>query len=216
MSRQNPGTGGDQDSLPEPTVSRLPLYLRCLDRLYEAGSPSIDSVTLAKMAGVAAHNLRKDLAYLGNLGVRGSGYDVGPLREKITRILGADQEWKIVICGVGNLGTAFANYLSRSKERFVLDALFDNNVNRIGERVAGVTVSPIETLPEVISGNGSYLGIITTPPEVAFDISRRLVSSGVRSMLNFAPVHIDLGEGTMVRNVDVGLHLLMLSYHEML
>ena len=71
MSRQNPGTGGDQDSLPEPTVSRLPLYLRCLDRLYEAGSPSIDSVTLAKMAGVAAHNLRKDLAYLGNLGVRG-------------------------------------------------------------------------------------------------------------------------------------------------
>ena len=202
--------------LPEPTITRLPLYLRCLDRLHESGEVAVDSQTLAQMAGVGAHNLRKDLAYLGNLGTRGSGYDIVHLRETISSILGADRTWNVAICGVGNLGTAFAKYLSSTQDRFMLTHLFDVDPQKLDTTVAGIRVVHNDQMGARLIEGGPHLGIISTPPESALDVARLLASYGVRSMLNFAPVHIDLGPANLVRNVDVGLHLLMLSYHEML
>jgi redox-sensing transcriptional repressor len=200
--------------IPEATVGRLPIYLRALVELAEAGHGTISSETLAEAAGVNSAKVRKDLSHLGSYGTRGVGYDVAYLIHQVRRELGLTQHWPIVIVGIGNLGHALANYRGFAERGFRVAALVDADPAKVGEEVAGLTVRPVEDLVRVVREHEAALGVICTPASEAQRVADRLVEAGVRSILNFAPAVLQVPEGVSVRKVDLAIELQILAYYE--
>jgi redox-sensing transcriptional repressor len=201
--------------IPEATVARLPIYLRCLlDLAEDRGEMTVSSEDLARMAGVNAAKVRKDLSYLGSYGTRGVGYDVEYLLYQITRELGLTQDWPAAIIGVGNLGRALASYKGFSERGFRITALFDADDDVIGSDVAGLTIRHLDELKEVVAEDGISIGIICTPPSAAQEVAERLVDAGVKSILNFAPAVVNVPPDVTVRKVDLSIELQILSFYQ--
>src|SRR5581483_10747004 len=198
--------------IPEATVARLPVYLRCLVEVADGKIATVSSERLAEMAGVNAAKVRKDLSHLGSYGVRGVGYDVEYLLYQISRELGLTQHWAVVIVGVGNLGHALANYAGFASRGFRIAALVDADRSRVGERVVGVEVSHLDDLEGVVSREQVSIGLIATPAAAAQDVCDRLVACGVTSILNFAPTVLAVPPGVDVRKVDLATELQILAF----
>jgi redox-sensing transcriptional repressor len=200
--------------IPEATVGRLPLYLRVLVDVASSGGTTMSSDELADAAGVTSAKVRKDLSYLGSYGTRGVGYDVAYLVHQIRRELGLTQHWPIVIAGIGNLGHALANYRGFTERGFEVAALVDSDPAKVGERVGGLEVRPIEELSELVRKHGVAIGVIATPASAVQEVAERLVDAGVRSILNFAPAVVSVPESVTVRKVDLATELQILAYYE--
>jgi redox-sensing transcriptional repressor len=201
-------------AIPEATVGRLPVYLRALLDLAESRPDTkVSSEELARLAGVNAAKVRKDLSYLGSYGTRGVGYDIEYLLYQITRELGLTQDWPAAIIGVGNLGRALASYKGFSERGFRIAALFDIDERVVGRKEAGLDVRHIDELKEVVTEEGISIGIIATPPQAAQEVAERLVDAGVKSILNFAPAVINVAPDVSVRKVDLSIELQILSFH---
>jgi redox-sensing transcriptional repressor len=201
-------------SIPEATVGRLPVYLRALVELAEAGAGTVSSDELAEAAGVNSAKVRKDLSHLGSYGTRGVGYDVAYLIHQIRRELGLTQHWAIVIVGIGNLGHALANYGGFAERGFRVAALVDDDPARIGERVGVLEIRHVDELPELVQRRDVAIGVIATPATAAQDVADRLVAAGVRSILNFAPAMVTVPPGVSVRKVDLAVELQILAFYE--
>jgi redox-sensing transcriptional repressor len=206
-----PGPG---KPIPAATVTRLPVYLRALNQLAGSGTDTVSSGALAEAAGVSPAQLRKDLSSLGSYGTRGVGYDVDYLRRQIGREVGSAHEWPVVIVGLGNLGTALANYSGFSSRGFRIVAMVDPNPALIGRRVNGVPISDLADLETVLARTGAVIAVIATPAEAAQAVADRLVYQGVTSILNFAATVLVVPDGVTVRKVDLGQELQILAYHE--
>jgi redox-sensing transcriptional repressor len=200
--------------VPEATVARLPVYLRALSALADAGRTTVSSEALADASGVGSAKLRKDLSYLGSYGTRGVGYDVQELVLHISRALGLGQRWSVVLVGVGNLGQALAGYGGFDDRGFRIAALLDADPERTGEVVAGLRIRPLDDLDSVVREQEVSIGVIATPALGAQDVCDRLVAAGVRSILNFAPTVLQVPDGVDVRRVDLSNELQILSFHE--
>ncbi|MDQ4027812.1 MAG: redox-sensing transcriptional repressor Rex [Actinomycetota bacterium] len=201
-------------AIPEATVGRLPVYLRALLDLAESRPDTkVSSEELARLAGVNAAKVRKDLSYLGSYGTRGVGYDIEYLLYQITRELGLTQDWPAAIIGVGNLGRALASYKGFSERGFRIAALFDVDERVVGRKEAGLEVRHLDELKEVVTEQGISIGIIATPPQAAQEVAERLVDAGVKSILNFAPAVINVAPDVSVRKVDLSIELQILSFH---
>ena len=201
--------------IPEATVARLPVYLRCLlDVAEERGEMTVSSEDLARMAGVNAAKVRKDLSYLGSYGTRGVGYDVEYLLYQITRELGLTQDWPAAIIGVGNLGRALASYKGFSERGFRITALFDVDEDVIGSDIGGLPIKHLDELKEVVAEDGISIGIICTPPAAAQEVAERLVDASVKSILNFAPAVVNVPPDVTVRKVDLSIELQILSFYQ--
>ena len=200
--------------IPEATVARLPVYLRVLSALAEAGTTTIASDALAAVAGVGSAKLRKDLSHLGSYGTRGVGYDVEYLVYQISRVLGLTQHYRVVIVGVGNLGHALANYAGFATRGFRIAALVDADPRRVGETVAGLEVLHLDELETAVKEHEASIGVIATPANSAQEVCDRLVACGVTSVLNFAPVVLSVPESVDVRKVDLSIELQILAFHE--
>ena len=200
--------------IPEATVARLPVYLQILVEQAELGIDNLSSDGLAELAGVNAAKVRKDLSYLGSYGTRGVGYEVEFLLYQISRELGLTQDWPVVIIGIGNLGHALANYRGFSARGFRIVALLDADPSKVGERLAGVTVRPLDDLADVVAEHKVAIGIIATPAPAAQDVADRLVAAGVRSVLNFAPAVLNVPPGVSLRKVDLSIELQILSFYQ--
>ena len=198
--------------VPEATVARLPLYLRALHALAEAGRTTVSSEALAEAAGVNSAKLRKDLSHLGSYGTRGVGYDVAHLVAQISRELGLSRRCSVVLVGVGNLGRALAGYGGFASRGLAIDALLDADRERVGEEIAGLTVRHIDDLPDVVTGVS--IGVIATPAAAAQEVCDRLVAAGVTSILNFAPTVLSVPPHVDLRKVDLSIELQILSFHE--
>jgi redox-sensing transcriptional repressor len=201
-------------SIPEATVARLPVYLRALAGLAESGSETISSDALALAAGVNSAKVRKDLSHLGSYGTRGVGYDVQYLVHQISRELGLTQDWSVVIVGVGNLGHALANYGGFAERGFRIAALVDADRRRVGEDLAGLTVRHVDEIDQIVRESRASIGVIATPGHAAQEVCDRLVAAGVTSILNFAPVVLNVPAGVDLRKVDLSIELQILSFHE--
>jgi redox-sensing transcriptional repressor len=199
--------------IPDATVARLPVYLRCLYELVEARTETVSSERLAQLAGVNAAKVRKDLSYLGSYGTRGVGYDVRYLVFHVSRELGLTQDWPVVIVGVGNLGHALAGYAGFGERGFPVAALLDADPARVGERIGELTVRHIRELPEVVAEVGVAVGVVATPAEGAQEVVDALVAAGVRSILNFAPAMVAVPDHVYLRKVDLALELQILSFY---
>jgi len=200
--------------IPEATVARLPVYLRVLGALAESGVTTVSSDALAVAAGVGSAKLRKDLSHLGSYGTRGVGYDVEYLVYQISRTLGLTQHYCVVIIGVGNLGHALANYAGFASRGFQIVALIDSDPRRVGEDINGLEVRHLDELETVVKEHEVSIGVIATPAASAQDVCDRLVSCGVTSVLNFAPIVLAVPDTVDVRKVDLSIELQILAFHE--
>ena len=196
--------------IPDATVARLPVYLRCL--AMRAGAGTCSSEDLARTAGVNAAQVRKDLSFLGAQGVRGVGYNVDELKQEIRTALGLTHEFPVVIVGAGNLGRALANYRGFSEWGFSIAAILDVDARRIGSTISGTTVESLSELEDLVPERGIEIGIIATPSDQAQLVGDRLAAAGIRSILNFAPTVISV-EASEVRVVDLSTELQILAYH---
>ena len=209
---------GLRSGIPEATVARLPVYHRALVALGARGVLVVSSDELAEATAVSSAKLRKDLSYLGSYGTRGVGYDVDFLHYQIARALGLTQEWPVVIVGIGNLGSALAGYPGFASRGFSVVGLFDTDPARIGEEivVAGVPmqVRDLSQLHQAMHDSPASIGVIATPESAAQQVCDLLVSHGVTSILNFAPVLLEVPVEVDVRRVDLATELQILAFHE--
>jgi redox-sensing transcriptional repressor len=208
-----PEVSGPAGGIPEATVARLPIYLRALYGLAERGISTVASEELAAVAGVNSAKLRKDLSHLGSYGIRGVGYDVDYLVYQVSRTLGLTQDWPVVIVGAGNLGRALANYGGFVSRGFTIAAMLDSDPAIVGSRIARLTVRPVDELEAVVAEHRVAIGVIATPAGSAQGVCTRLVSAGVTSILNFAPLVLSVPEGVDVRKVDLSIELQILAFH---
>jgi redox-sensing transcriptional repressor len=198
--------------LPKATVVRLPRYLRLLEDL----APSRDTVSsddLALAAGANAANVRRDLSHLDFHGVRGLGYSVRDLRDRIRTELGIDNRRRVIIIGAGNLGRALANYGGLAKRGFDVVGVYDNAPKRIGVSIGGVEVRDIGGLETDRESGDFDMAILAVPANAAQQVTDRLVKAGVRLILNFAPVRVRVPDDIQVRQVDLSTELQILSYY---
>jgi len=199
-------------NIPEATVARLAVYLRVLAGLADGGRSHVSSGELATAAGVNPAGLRKDLSHLGPCGVRGVGYSVAGLRDRLTETLGGARSRPCVLVGAGRLGSALVDYTGFPSRGFEFVALLDTDPATVGSPVGGLTVAPVAELETVVAETRASIGVITTPAEVAQSVCDRLVAAGVRSILNFAPVALAVPAGVDVRKVDLSVELQVLAF----
>ncbi|MFD6858969.1 redox-sensing transcriptional repressor Rex [Rhodococcus sp. NPDC060090] len=199
--------------IPQATVTRLANYLRVLGSLSEAGTLIVSSEELARAAGVGSAKLRKDLSFLGPNGVRGVGYDVLRLQTRIENALGLDRGHRVVLVGVGNLGRALACYPGFDRRGFTLAGLFDADPALVGETVGDLVVRGVDRLESDARELGATIGVVATPEDAAQSVCDLLVSSGVRSVLSFAPIELDVPEQVEVRRVDLAVEMQVLSFN---
>ena len=206
-------TENGQHGIPEATVNRLPVYLRALYALADRGIATVSSEELAAAAGVNSAKLRKDLSHLGSYGTRGVGYDVEYLVYQVSRELGLTQDWPVIIVGAGNLGHALANYGGFASRGFRVAAVFDSDPLVVGTEIAAQIVRHSDEIESVIARHGVSIGVIATPAAAAQGVCERLVAAGITSILNFAPVVLNVPSGVDVRKVDLSIELQILAFH---
>jgi redox-sensing transcriptional repressor len=203
----------DASNISELTISRLSIYLRCVEQLLDAGSETVSSQELADRFNLNSAQIRKDLAYFGEFGVRGVGYNVRELRQYIIEILGLDAERRLIIVGAGNLGLALCHYSGFSKGNFLVVGVLDSDPTRIGDATpAGLLVEDAERLAEIVVQRHVEIGVITTPAAAAQEVCDRMAQAGLRTILNFAPTRVRAPENVLAKTVDLKVHLEELSF----
>ena len=202
------------EKISELTTSRLSVYLRCLNTLHAAGIKTISSQALAEQFNLNSAQIRKDLGYFGEFGVRGVGYYVADLRDHITKILGLDSPHRVGIVGAGRLGTALANYNGFARSNFTVVALFDNDGQKIGRRIGDerIAVYDVDELSKVIREESIDVMVIAVPAKAAQRVLNQIMSAGIKAVLNFAPVSLTARRGMKVKTVDLTTSLESLSY----
>lgn len=201
------------EKISELTTNRLSVYLRCLNELAASGVEAVSSKAMAEQFNLNSAQIRKDLAYFGEFGVRGVGYNVEELRNQLIKILGLTVKRKVAIVGLGNLGTALANYHGFSQGNFEVAGLFDDDPAKTGKRTrAGLEIQSTRKLSEVIKRESIEIVIIAVTAAAAERVLDDVTNAGVRAVLNFAPVHLNPKAGVKVKNVDLTISLESLSY----
>ena len=202
-----------RDEVPEVVVSRLPQYLRVVNRLMEDGILVVSSQQLGDQLQVTPAQIRKDLSYFGRFGKQGRGYSVHDLVERLRQILGVNSYWNVAVVGVGRLGRAILNYPGFNPDGFHLVAAFDLSPEVIGEEVGGLVVRPLDELEQVAVEKDVSIAIVAVPVSETQEVVDRLVAYGVRAILNYAPIVPHVREGIRIRNIDPVLSLQSMTYY---
>lgn len=200
-------------AIPDVVVLRLPLYVRALTQLNDAAIEVVSSHALGDKLQITPAQIRKDLSYFGRFGKQGRGYNVGYLLRELRTIMGLDQEWKAALVGIGRLGRAIISYPGFSREGFQVVAIFDASPALVGTELDGVKIRGMNDLTPVVQDLGVHIGIVAVPEDHAQSVVDLLVGSGVKGILNYAPISPQVPEGVWVRNIDPVLSLQTLTFH---
>ena len=199
--------------IPEATVSRLSVYSRFLEEVEKRGITSISSGEIAEGIGGTPAQVRKDLAYFGEFGTRGVGYNVHSLNEQMVKILGLGKTWKVILVGAGNLGSALSQYKGFRDRGFDVIAVFDNDLKKLGLMLNGIAIYPISQIADFINEHDVRIAIIAVPAAYAQDVADTMVDTKIQGILNFAPVVLTVPEEIETRNVDLAVNLEVLSFN---
>lgn len=197
----------DLEDVSPLTLNRLSVYLRCLRHLQVAGVKRLSSREWAERYLLSAHQIRKDLAQFGGFGIRGVGYDVDQLAERLTELLGLDRRYRLVIVGMGNLGSALAHYLGFNQGAFAVVAGVDRDAERVGREMGEWRVRHVDDLPAVVAETGAEIGVLAVPAEAAQENYEQLVAAGIKAVLNFAPARVKRVAAVPLKNVDLRINL---------
>jgi redox-sensing transcriptional repressor len=201
------------DQVSELTTNRLSVYLRCLSALEESGVRTISSQSLAEQFHLNAAQIRKDLAYFGEFGVRGVGYYVRDLKRHLRQILGLDRKLRVAIMGAGNLGLALADYPGFRQEGFEISALFDTLKEKVGQQSrGGVPIHDIHDLRKVSKREGIRIAVIAVPAGSAQHVLGLVVAAGIKAVLNFSPGALQVPPDVKLKSVDLTVSLESLSF----
>ncbi len=203
----------ERTQIPETTIQRLPVYLRCLLQAQQDRKPVISSVEIAEMAGTNAAQVRKDLSYLGELGTRGIGYDVEALIAHVSKSLGVSELRRAAIVGYGRLGGALKSYTGFSDRGFDIVAVFDASPDKIGTDADGVTIRSVDELDAGLAEEGVEIVIMATPAAETQALVDRVVGAGIKAILNLAPVRLQVPDDVAVRQVCMSTDLQILSFY---
>ena len=199
--------------IPEVVIDRLPIYVRALTVLERQGRDVVNSQELGGKLGVTPAQIRKDLSYFGRFGKQGRGYNVKRLLEELHQILGITREWSMVLVGVGQLGRAILGYGGFAPQGFRIVGAFDIDSAAVGERVNGLEVKSIDVLPEEMRRLNAQLGIVAVPAASAQQVIDMLVASGVKAILNYAPIAAHVPPGVRIKDIDPVLALQSMTFY---
>ena len=196
----------------DSTVRRLSLYLRFLDDFEGQGVETVSSEALAQRGGTTSAQVRKDLSFFGSFGKRGLGYYVPELAQRLRQILGLGRRYRVAMIGAGKFGSALVQYRGFTQRGFDIVAIFDNDPAKIGTQWNGLTVLPIDRLEQELKAQQVDMAVLVTPGDAAQSVAERVVSQGVKAILNFAPVQLSVPDDVVVKTVNLALELETLSY----
>lgn len=205
---------GTRSEIPDIVIGRLPVYLRSLRRLHQDNREITSSHELGQRLGISSAQIRKDLSHFGEFGKQGTGYHVESLIKALERILNVDHEWRVALVGVGNLGRAIAHYGGFTAHGFRIAHVFDVDPGKIGEEVVpGLIVKDIDNLRDDLHLHQIQLVMLATPAETAQDVADLLVECGVKAILNYAPIIINVPDDVHVQYIDPIVHLQRMTYY---
>ncbi|NLF52344.1 MAG: redox-sensing transcriptional repressor Rex [Leptolinea sp.] len=202
-----------EKNIPDIVISRLPIYLQTLHQIEKQGETIISSRELGELFGITAAQVRKDLSFFGEFGKQGSGYNIDFLKSQIRAILNIDRTWDVALIGAGDLGNAIARYPGFLERGFSIEYVFDSDLTKIGKLVGGHIVMPSDTMVETIRAAEIQIAMITVPSRAAQQVADDLVRAGVRAILNYAPVPLNVPENIRVETVNPIIQLEHMTYY---
>ncbi len=202
-----------RNNIPQVTVQRIAMYVQVLENLIERGEHVVSSEILAKECGLNPSQIRKDLSYFGEFGIRGLGYYTKDLLTTIKHFLCIDKRWNCALVGVGNLGKALLKYKLFRKKGFEIVAIFDCDPFKIGETVGEYEIFCLKRLKEKTKELNIEIGIITTPTKWAQRAANAIVDAGIKGIINFAPIRLKVPEDVKIDYVDLSVHLITMAFN---
>ena len=204
MNKKNP---------PDIIIGRLPLYLRALRRMADNGETVTSSQELGDWVGISAAQIRKDISQFGEFGKQGTGYNIEFLRKKLREILKVDRIWDVAIIGAGDIGHGLARYQGFLERGFQVTLAFDNAPEKIGAKIGDVVVQDIAGMVEAINEADIKVAMLAVPAENAQTVADELAKTGVKAILNYATICINVPEGVRVQYIDPATHLQWMTYY---
>ena len=201
------------ERIPDIIIGRLPVYLRALQRLSQKGIQTTSSQELGEIVGISAAQIRKDISQFGEFGKQGTGYSIPFLVERLRDILKVDRVWDVVIVGMGDMGHALARYNGFTNRGFQVTMLFDNDPNKVGQKVGDFEIQDTNVMVERIKQNKVKLAMLTVPATAAQEMADQLVKAGVRAILNYAPISLNVPHNVRVQYIDPATHLQRMTYY---
>lgn len=203
----------DKNEIPDIVVGRLPLYLRALQGMEEEGRQVTSSQELGERLGISAAQIRKDLSQFGEFGKQGTGYHISFLVEQLEEILNVNREWNLAVVGAGDIGSAVARYRGFQDRGFCVTMIFDNDPEKVGSHVGEFAVRDISEMVEAIREAGIRIAMIAVPASEAQRVADKLIEGGVRAILNYAPVSLNVPPHVHVQYIDPAVHLQRMTYY---
>jgi redox-sensing transcriptional repressor len=199
--------------VPDIVIGRLPIYLRALNFLLEEGREITASQELADKLGISSAQIRKDLSHFGEFGKQGTGYEIKYLREQLRKILKVDKGWDVALVGAGDLGHAIAHYGNFDRNGFHIIAVFDRNPRKIGTKMGRFQILDSESIPTVIQDMGIQVAVIAVPADSAQQVADILIKAGVRAILNYAAITLNVPPEVRVQYIDPVVYLQRMTYY---
>lgn len=198
---------------PDIIVGRLPIYLRALRHMKENGQLTTSSQDLGEQVGISAAQIRKDLSQFGEFGKQGTGYHINYLIDKLCEILKVNRVWDVAVVGAGDMGHALSRYQGFINRGFRIAMIFDKNPELIGKKIGDLTIQSVDNLVPALKSNHISLAMLTVPVTAAQKIADKLVEGGVKAILNYAPISLNVPEGVIVQYIDPATHLQRMTYY---
>ncbi len=202
----------EEKYIPDIVIARLPLYLQALKHLKQDGGQKTSSQAMAKVIGISAAQIRKDLSFFGEFGKQGSGYAVDFLIDQLQQILKVNKVWDIALVGAGDLGRAIAHYQGFQNAGFRIALIFDNNPKKVGQEIAGYVIQDMSNLSSLIRQKGIKVAMLTVPSNAAQPAADDLIKAGIRAILNYAPITLTVPEGVHVQYINPILELQHMTF----
>lgn len=199
--------------IPDIIVSRLPIYLRALRRMQTQNQQTTSSQELGEQVGISAAQIRKDLSQFGEFGKQGTGYNIAFLVGKLREILQVGRVWDVALVGMGDMGHALARYQGFRDRGFRVAMVFDNDPAKIGEQVGEFVVQDARELGSAIRKSGIRVAMLCVPASVAQAVTAQLVEAGVKAILNYAPISLNVPAGVRVQYLDPSIGLQRMTYY---
>lgn len=203
----------NKEEIPGIIVSRLPVYLRALQRMQAAGQQNISSQELGEQVGISAAQIRKDLSQFGEFGKQGTGYNVAFLINKLREILHLKQVWDVALVGMGDMGHALARYPGFRDRGFRVAMVFDSDPKKIGTRAGEFTIHDAGEMADAIREAGIKIAMLCVPASLAQEVANQLIEAGVGAILNYAPISLSVPPGVHVQHLDPSIELQRMTYY---